>query len=84
MAGEPNRVRTLFAYAAMIAATIGLYLFVRGRGELLFAPEPTTAAAVHSPVHGSTLATVLLALAAIITTARALGWVFKRYLSSRR
>jgi Kef-type K+ transport system membrane component KefB len=80
MAGQANRVRTLFAYAVMIAATIGLYLFVRGRGELLAAPEPTTAAAVHSPVHGSTLATVLLALAVIITTARALGWVFQRYL----
>jgi Kef-type K+ transport system membrane component KefB len=70
----------MFAYVAMIAATIGLYFFIRGRGELLTAaPGPATLTTPAAAGHG-TLATVLLALAVILTLARAVGWVFHRYL----
>lgn len=76
-----NRLRTLIAYAAMIAATIGLYFFIRSRGEALVASGPAPASAAHAAAgHSSTLAMVLLALAVIIMTARGLGWVFQRYL----
>jgi Kef-type K+ transport system membrane component KefB len=77
---DAGRARTLVFYVVMIAATIGLYLFVRGRGELLTAPEPLTAVAAAAPVHTSTLASVLLALAVIILTARTLGSLFHRWL----
>ena len=81
MSENPSgRVRVLLGYTTMIAATVGLFVFIRGRGELLVATEPATTVATHGPAHGSTLASVLLALAVIIMTARALGSLFKRYL----
>ncbi len=76
-----RRLRSFAAYAVMLAATAGLYLLIRSRGELLVAPPPeTTVAAAHGATHSSTLATVLLALAVIIVMARGLGWLFHRYL----
>jgi Kef-type K+ transport system membrane component KefB len=64
----------------MIAATVGLYFFIRGRGEDLGAPAIASPAAAASEAHGSPLATVLLALAVVVLLARGLGWLFKRYL----
>ncbi len=75
-----RKLRTLGGYSIMLAATVGVYLAIRGRGEELVAPEPVTAAVGHAAAHSTTLATVLLALAVIIMLARALGWVFQRYL----
>src|SRR5687767_10658511 len=53
-----NRLRTLIAYAAMIAATVGLYFFIRARGEELAlrpsGPEwvGATATAAATAAHG--------------------------------
>lgn len=78
----PNtrQIRTLLAYAAMLAATAGIYLLIRARGEHLVAPAPEGAGPEHVLGHSSTLATVLLALAVIILLARGLGSLFERYL----
>ncbi len=75
-----RRLQTLVAYAFMLLATAGVYLFIRGRGELLLAPAPVGAAGEHTLKHSTTLQTVLLALAVIIILARSLGWVFQRWL----
>ena len=74
-----RRLRTLGAYAAMLAAAVGVYLFIRGRGEQLVAPV-SDAVLSDKVAHSSTLASVLLALAVIIMLARGLGYVFKRWL----
>jgi hypothetical protein len=39
-----RKLRTLGGYSIMLAATVGVYLAIRGRGEELVAPEPVTAA----------------------------------------
>jgi Kef-type K+ transport system membrane component KefB len=77
-----GRARTLVAYGVMIAATVGVYLFIRARGELLVAPDvgPGAAGPAHAANHGSPLAMVLLALAVILALARGLGWAFRRWL----
>jgi Kef-type K+ transport system membrane component KefB len=74
-----TRVRTLVAYAVMLAATVGAYLLIRARGDQLVAPTPA-AAPVDVAVHGGpdTFLHVLLALAAVIIAARALGTLFRK------
>ncbi|HEY0134481.1 MAG TPA: cation:proton antiporter [Nannocystis sp.] len=73
-----RRLRTLAAYAAMLAVAAGVYLFIRGRGEQLVAPAVDVVREAHV-AHSSTLATVLLALAVIIVMARGLGHLFQRW-----
>lgn len=77
---DTRRWRTLAGYAAMLASAVGIYLLIRARGEDLVAPITGATPGATPVAHASTLATVLLALAVIITLARALGWVFQRYL----
>jgi hypothetical protein len=56
-------------------------LFIRARGEQLIAPVQPGAAGIHAPaVHSNVLAEVLLAIAVIVMSARAMGYLFERYL----
>jgi Kef-type K+ transport system membrane component KefB len=74
------RFRSLGLYALLIAAAIGGFFVVRHFGRPLQAPAPTT------PIFGEgatklnldTLMHVLLALAAVIVTARLVGWIFSK------
>ena len=76
-----RRGRTLLVYAAMLAATALVYLFIRERGEALDAPARVVAEHGAGAVgHSSVLAQVLLALATITLAARVLGGLFHRYL----
>jgi len=74
-----GRLRTLAAYAVMLVGAVVVYLLIRGRGEQLVAPA-ADAPHIANAAHGSTLATVLLALAVIIVLARSLGHLFQRWL----
>jgi K+:H+ antiporter len=70
------------AYLLMLAGAIGLFSVVRSYGETIAAPPPAPghaggpAAVIHLKLD--TLLHVLLALVAIIVTARALGALFRR------
>lgn len=77
----PTRLRTILTYAAMLAATVAIYLYIRGEGGGLRAPEPPPGATgpLDAP-HSSVLAHLLLALAVVTLLARFMGGVFRRYL----
>ena len=75
-----SRWRTLASYAAMLAATGGIYLWIRSHGEQLRAPVAAPATLSDGHGHTGELAQLLLALAAITLLARLLGGVFRRYL----
>jgi Kef-type K+ transport system membrane component KefB len=74
--------RTLAIYGAVLAAAAVLYFAVRWRGEQLGAPAaPAGAPEIHATsAHSAVFAEVLLALATIVLTARAVGYLFDRYL----
>ena len=75
-----SRAKTLAAYAAMLAATGGLFFLIRNHGETLSAPErggQVPQAVVAAPPH--LLLHVLLALVVVIVCSRLLGGLF-RYL----
>jgi Kef-type K+ transport system membrane component KefB len=77
-----SRLKTLFGYSAMIAATAVLFLWVRGLGSGLSAPSPTGGARfghATSSSHPNVLLHVLLAMVVVIVASRVLGAVF-RYL----
>jgi len=76
-----NLPRMLAGYLAMILATIGLFLLVRGYGEGLTAPVPLAvpagaAAAVPAAGVAHPLVHLLIALAAVIVVGRLLAWLF--------
>jgi Kef-type K+ transport system membrane component KefB len=73
---------TIAAYVLMLLVAMGLYLGpVRGAGDALVAPPaPDAAGVVTAAAHSSLLWHVLLALAVIVVSARALGAVFERFL----
>jgi Kef-type K+ transport system membrane component KefB len=77
-----SRVRTLIAYAVMIALSVAAYLVIRHKGEdlALGGPAAAAAGAAAAPQHSSVLASVLLALAAITLLARFMGGLFRRFL----
>jgi Kef-type K+ transport system membrane component KefB len=79
-AAPASRPKTFAAYAAMLAATAGLFFLIRRHGETLTAPDlggsaphPVGTAGPHLLMH------VLLALVVVIVCSRLLGVVF-RYL----
>ena len=74
--------RTLLGYGAVLAAAIALFFAVRSRGEQLVAPAaPAGAPDLHAAsAHSAVFAQVLLALATIVLAARAVGYLFERYL----
>jgi len=76
-----GRGRTALAYVAMLAATAGIYAFIRQKGMALPAP-PAPASAAPPPGAGAEelFAHVLLALAGIMLAARATGVFFERVL----
>ncbi len=84
MVRPPSPARTLLAYVLMLAATVGLFLFVRSHGEALPSPAavaaPASAAPVASTANDLGLAHVLLAIAAIVVVARLVGRAFERFL----
>src|SRR5262249_14587016 len=70
MGGGGNR-RTVIGYVAMLAGTVGVYLWIRYRGEGLTAPAPPAGGsgfgvAQSGGVHGDALMHVLLALLLVI------------------
>jgi Kef-type K+ transport system membrane component KefB len=78
---ETGRGPLFFAgYTALLVVCVGIYLLIRQSGLDLVAPHPAVAEPVGHAAHSNTLAVVLLALAIVTVTARALGWVFERTL----
>jgi len=82
MRSSPFHIRTWTAYAAMLATTVGVFLWIDSRGQVLTAPEPSERA-IHfgdrsagTPVE--VLMHVLIALVAILIAARVLGGLFRR------
>src|SRR5262245_26744919 len=77
---RPASLRTAAAYALMIGAAIAAFAWVCRLGAGLEAPPPagaSTAGVAHGP-RGDVFAHVLLALLAVIVTARAIGGLFRR------
>ncbi len=78
-----HRARVAFGYGLMIAATVLLYLLIRGYGERLAAPP----AGLGQPgfivgqagQHVDAMLHVLLALVVVIVLARAIGTLFRRF-----
>jgi len=73
-------LKSLAAYALMLAATVGLFLLIRQLGHEIHAPDgdPAAVARPAATVSGhSQLFHVLLALAAVIAAGRSLGVLFK-------
>src|SRR5258708_4530958 len=76
-------LRAWLGYAAMLAATGGLYALVRWYGDVhLTAPMPppgtTTFGGAAPGDHVEVFPRLLLALAVVIATARGVGALFKR------
>jgi Kef-type K+ transport system membrane component KefB len=74
-----GRARTLLFYTAMLAAAVVVFMAIRHFGEQLPAPTNATspnAQGLASQSNVNTLLHVLLALATVIVTARALGALF--------
>ncbi len=79
-ARPPGGLKTLVAYTAMLAGSVVVYWFIRTRGIELLAPAPAGESrfgAHAAALHPNTLLHVLLALAVVILTARAVGALFK-------
>jgi len=73
--------RTAFAYVAMFAGAVALFLWLAEYGRSLLAPAPEVGAprfGGEGPASANTLLHVLLALAVILITARAVGALFRR------
>jgi Kef-type K+ transport system membrane component KefB len=72
------RFGAIAVYVGMLAAAVGLFLFVRAKGESLVAPVRTELPALASPrAPVDALEHVLLALVVVIAASRALGAVFR-------
>ncbi len=85
-AGSPfvpiRLVRTTVAYAAMIAATVAIFWGIRAVGEARSSAAglaPHESAAAVAKASGETLFHVLLALVVVITVARGMGALFRRF-----
>jgi Kef-type K+ transport system membrane component KefB len=76
-------VRTVVFYAALIAGSVLLFLWVRAVGSGIEAPAPPAGQAVFgaagSKAKVDVLLHVLLALPAVIVAARLVGMLFKRF-----
>ncbi|MEP7010696.1 MAG: cation:proton antiporter [Acidobacteriota bacterium] len=73
--------RTAFAYLAMFGAAVGLFLWLAEQGGSLVAPAPAAGVPQFGgggPAGINTLLHVLLALAVVLITARAVGALFRR------
>jgi K+:H+ antiporter len=76
-----GRLRTVLAYAAMIVAAVGLYLWIRAQGEGLAHGVATGADAPRVSSGGErTLARLLLSLALVTLATRVVGGLFRRFL----
>jgi Kef-type K+ transport system membrane component KefB len=78
--GVPSAARTAVAYGVMIAATAAAFAWIRARGGELAAPPPAGPVrfgAVAGIPQVAILLHVLLALVAVIVTARLLGALFQ-------
>ncbi len=75
-----TKAKPALLYAAMIAAAIAAFLWIRSAGGTLVAPAGQGGFGRHGGQEsGAVLTHVLLALVVIILCARALGWVFRRF-----
>jgi Kef-type K+ transport system membrane component KefB len=73
--------RTAVAYALMLAAAAGVFVLIRAAGEAIPNTAATNAATNAAPgvvSKSNALLQLLIALAAVIVTGRALGWAFRR------
>jgi Kef-type K+ transport system membrane component KefB len=78
---DPGRLRKVLAYVAMLSLGVGGFLFIRHFGLGLDAPHPSDTEALgagNAKLRLDALMHILLALAAIIVTARGLGALFAR------
>jgi Kef-type K+ transport system membrane component KefB len=76
------KLTTGLSYAAMLVAAVGIFLLIRSRGQSLVAPRRFSLGhfASNAPTVSVTSFThVLLALVVIILSARALGFLFRRF-----
>jgi Kef-type K+ transport system membrane component KefB len=77
---NPHKALHLLLYGSMIAGVVVAFVGIRSWGEKLSAPAVSVGTIHGSPagqVDVTTLLHVLLALAVVITTARALGTLFR-------
>ncbi len=72
-----NRLRTILFYLLMLAAGVGGYLLINQRGEILFGQNMPPVDPAQAKESVNQLLHVLLALATVIVTARAVGAIFK-------
>jgi Kef-type K+ transport system membrane component KefB len=72
-----NRLRTILFYLLMVAAGVGGYFLINQRGEALFGQNMPPVDPAQAKESVNQLLHVLLALATVIVTARAVGAVFK-------
>lgn len=75
-----KQTRSLLGYGALLVGVAGAYLLIRAYGDTLAAPAPLDAslgAGKLAQVHVNDFVHVLLALAFVIASARALGAVFR-------
>jgi Kef-type K+ transport system membrane component KefB len=78
---ERTRARTIVFYVALVAAAVAAYFWIRARGLGLEAGEPPhPAGAAGAAGHATSLAQVMVALAAITLAAQALGRLGQRWL----
>ncbi len=78
----PHKLRSAFAYLAMLGVTVGLFLLVRHVGEGLSAGEPAHPVKVGGGSYSGSseaLLHLLLALLVVLVLARLLGGLFKRF-----
>lgn len=76
------KLKIVLFYGAMIAAAVGVFLWIRSAGRTLIAPERALLAhfARNAPkVPVTSFTHVLLALVVIILSARGLGSLFRRF-----
>src|SRR5262245_45045415 len=72
--------RAAAAYGLMLAAAVGVFFAIRAAGEAIPPADCSAGPTSTSPVaqKSDALLHVLIALAAVVVTGRALAWVFRR------
>lgn len=79
---RPSTLRATVGFVLLIIAAVAIFLWIRSLGVGLIAPAPATGPSLPVRISGgppvNVFLHVLLALAAVIAAARAVGFVFRR------
>src|SRR5438105_285343 len=81
-AGAPSLRQVLLGYGALVLASVGLFLLIRGYGETLVAPKPAPGIGLGraaAPSSAGTATQLLLALLVILIASRLIGALFRRF-----